>query len=305
MTQSNQTPAVTGQYLKKFQEETINQVLSQVNEYQKEGALNLPKDYSPANALKAAWFKLLETKDKNNKSVIESCSKTSIANALMKMVTEGLNVQKNQCSFIAYGNSLTMQREYFGTIALAKRYNPDIKRVTANVIYKDDDFQFEISPETGMRRVVKHAQKLENIDINKILGAYATIIFNDGTSEMEPMTISQIQKAWEMGATNGGSKAHKNFTDQMAKKTVINRLCKPYINASDDAVLVEGNNNFQNVKPKENEETLDIEAEEYNEPQLEKEPEQPKQPGQPKQEEKPKVQVQQQAQFPDDLPFDN
>ena len=64
MTQSNQTPAVTGQYLKKFQEETINQVLSQVNEYQKEGALNLPKDYSPANALKAAWFKLLETKDK-------------------------------------------------------------------------------------------------------------------------------------------------------------------------------------------------------------------------------------------------
>jgi len=273
MTQSNQAATQnqgqTSTQLKKFQEETVNRVLSQVKQYQEDGGLNLPNDYSPANALKAAWFKLLETKDKNDKSVLQSCTTTSIANALMKMATEGLSVQKNQCSFIAYGSTLTMQREYFGTIALAKRYNPDIKRITANIIYQGDDFQFEISPETGMRRVVKHIQEIDNIDTNKIKGAYATIIFTDGTSEMEPMTLSQIQKAWEMGANRGNSKAHKMFADQMAKKTVINRICKPYINSSDDAVLMSDNrlNSNQEISDKENSETLDIEAEEYKEEQ--------------------------------------
>lgn len=31
--------------------------------------------------------------------------------------------------------------------------------------------------------------------------------------------------------------AHQNFTDEMAKKTVINRLCKSIINSSDDTAL--------------------------------------------------------------------
>lgn len=35
----------------------------------------------------------------------------------------------------------------------------------------------------------------------------------------------------------GNSPAHKNFPDQMACKTVINRACKLLIRASDDAVL--------------------------------------------------------------------
>ena len=31
--------------------------------------------------------------------------------------------------------------------------------------------------------------------------------------------------------------AHQNFTDEMAKKTVINRICKSIINSSDDTAL--------------------------------------------------------------------
>ena len=56
------------------------------------------------------------------------------------------------------------------------------------------------------------------------------------------MSISQIKSAWGQGATKGSSPAHKNFTDEMAKKTVIGRACKMIINSSDDAYLFEGKN---------------------------------------------------------------
>jgi recombination protein RecT len=249
MTEITNSPAT----LRAFQEETVNQVLTQVTEYQKDGVLDLPKDYSPANALKAAWFKLLQLTDRDNKPVLEVCSKTSIANALMQMVTEGLSVSKNQCAFIAYGNTLTMQREYFGSMALAKRYNPEIKWITANVVYHGDEFEYGIDTQTGMKKILKHTQKLENINNDKILGAYATIVFHDESIEVEVMTMSQIQKAWMQGATKGNSPAHKNFADQMCKKTVISRICKPYINASDDATVV-------NQKDVNTSETIDIEA---------------------------------------------
>ena len=39
------------------------------------------------------------------------------------------------------------------------------------------------------------------------------------------------------GATKGGSPAHKNFGDEMAKKTVIGRACKILIGMSDDSAL--------------------------------------------------------------------
>ena len=54
------------------------------------------------------------------------------------------------------------------------------------------------------------------------------------------MTMEQIQKAWNQGATKGNSPAHKNFTDEMAKKSVINRCCKNFVNsAKDNDVLIE------------------------------------------------------------------
>jgi recombination protein RecT len=54
------------------------------------------------------------------------------------------------------------------------------------------------------------------------------------------MTIDQIHKAWNQGATKGGSPAHRNFPAEMCKKTVIGRACKMIINSSDDAWLYEG-----------------------------------------------------------------
>jgi recombination protein RecT len=156
------------------------------------------------------------------------------------MVLQGLSVHKKQGYFLVYGNQLSFQRSYFGTVALAKRTGEIKKEPVANIIYEGDEFVYTIDPVTGLKSIVKHDQKIENINSAKIKAAYCILQKEDGTRELEIMTIDQIRKAWAQGATKGNSPAHQNFTDEMCKKTVIGRACKMIINSSDDAWLYEG-----------------------------------------------------------------
>ena len=226
----NNQPAVV-------QKEITSQVLAKISAFEATGELKLPADYSAANALKGAMLILDELKDKNGVSVMQSCTKNSVAQALLKMVVEGLSPLKRQGYFIAYGDALTWSRSYQGSIALAKRV-ADVKDVTAHVVYEGDVFEYGINLDTGKKVVYKHDQSLENINKDKIKAAYAIVRYNNGEKETEIMTMEQVRQAWNQGATKGQSPAHKNFADEMAKKTVINRACKTPINSSTDAFLL-------------------------------------------------------------------
>ena len=210
-------------------------VLARVNQFQQAREIRLPENYSAENALKSAFLILKETVDRDKKPVLESCTKESIANTLLDMVVQGLSPVKKQCYFIAYGNKLQLSRSYQGSIVVAKRVG--LKDIVSNVIYEGDAFEYEINPETGRKRLLKHDQDFMNIDLKKIKGAYALYELTDGTKDMELMNINQIHKAWEQGAAKGNSGAHTNFTDEMCKKTVYGRACKSIINSSDDANL--------------------------------------------------------------------
>lgn len=213
-----------------------DQVLAKITAFEEAKQINLPKDYSAANALKAAWLVLQDVQTSDKKPVLEACTKQSIANALLKMVVWGLSPLKKQGDFIAYGSTLTFQPEYTGNIALAKRFG-GLKWIKANAILEGEVFEFVTEPETGRRRIIKHQQSLESLGNANIVGAYAVYELEDGTRDVEIMNKSMIEKAWNQGTMKGNSPAHKNFPDQMAIKTVINRACKLLIRGSNDAVL--------------------------------------------------------------------
>lgn len=221
-------------------ENISEQVLEKINQFQKDGGIVLPKDYSVENHLKSAWLILQSTTDRQGNNALEVCTKDSIANALLDMVLQGLAVSKKQGYFIVYGNRLEFQRSYFGTIALAKRSSGIKGEPVANVIYQGDNFVYQIDPKTARISIVKHEQKIENIDETKIVGAYALVTLADGSTNVTLMSMQQIRAAWNQGATHGNSPAHKNFAGEMAKKTVIGRACKAIINSSDDAWLYDG-----------------------------------------------------------------
>lgn len=143
------------------------------------------------------------------------------------MVTQGLSPAKTQCYFIPYGNSVKLNRSYFGTMKVVKQLS-EVKDIYVKVIYEGDDFQAE-NTETGWK-FVKHDSNWKNQD-NPIEGAYCIIKKNDGEEVMTIMTKKEIDKSW--GQSRNGS-VQKNFPQEMAKRTVINRAAKQFFNTSDD-----------------------------------------------------------------------
>ena len=77
--------------------------------------------------------------------------------------------------------------------------------------------------------------------------------------------LDEIRKAWAQGAAKGGSPAHKNFPQEMAKKTVINRACKIFVNTSTDADPLADAYNRTTANDYIGDEFVDAEAEELNE----------------------------------------
>ena len=200
--------------------------------------LVLPSDYSAENALQAAWLIILETIDTvAKKPVLESCTKPSIVNSLLRMLTQGLNPVKKQCYFIPYGGKLSCKRSYFGTMAVARRV-AGATDIYPELIYKGDEFEYEIF--RGRKVVTKHTQKLENVNVQNIIAAYCIIeFFGSQESYTEIMTINQIQRAWAKSPVRQDAEGstHKQFPDEMAKRTVVDRACKRLINSSSDRHL--------------------------------------------------------------------
>lgn len=252
--------------------DTVDIVAKRVRQFQESGQLHLPTNYSAENAMKSAWLVLQSTVDKSGKPALQVCTRDSVANALLDMVVQGLNPAKKQCYFIVYGNKLICQRSYFGSMHLVKEV-AGAKDIYAQVVYKGDDFQYEISK--GRKKIIKHVQKIENIKNENIIAAYCVIEFGDERPDYtEIMTIDQIKQSWRQSPMykDGGNGTHQKFTEEMAKKTVINRACKAFINSSND------NNLFlrafnradeeraeqevaQEVAENANSEVIDIEAE--------------------------------------------
>ena len=196
--------------------------------------INLPKKYSPGNALKAASLILQQTKDKDKRPVLDTCNPISISNCLFDMVIQGLNPAKKQCYFIAYGKTLTLMRSYHGSKAMALSRGYDM---IAEIIYKGDEIELEIV-DFG-RNIKSHSTKFENIG-GEIIGAYCKIIDSEGkTIHCEIMTKAQIETCWTKAK---GRNVHKDYPDQMAKRTVTNRAAKMINYVSDDSNL-----DFQNA----------------------------------------------------------
>jgi recombination protein RecT len=220
--------------------DVVDIVAERIMDLSKHGELHIPHNYSVANAIKAAWLTLQELRGKNGKALYEIVAKNNIANALLSMVIQGLDPNKNQCYFIIYGDKLVLQRSYFGSMALAMRVDNTIKALLPEVIYKDDVFEYE--KVKGRTVIKRHNQSLFNIDKKKIVGAYCTVVYKDGSEDNEIMSFDEIKQSWTMSKSNvidekgvlvAGSH-HEKFTAEACKKTVTNRVCKRIINSSDD-----------------------------------------------------------------------
>ena len=212
-----------------------DRVLDRINQMKTTQDLSLPRNYNASNALNAAFLELQKVQDRSHRPALEACTQDSIVKALLDMTLQGLSPAKDQCYFIVYGNELQMQRSYFGTVAAVKRLD-GVQKVRAEVVHQDDDF--EIGANDDMELVVKRFNpKFENQD-KPITGAFAIIKTDKGT-DFTVMTKKEIDQSWAQ-TRQKNNKVQQNFSQEMAKRTVLNRAAKMFINTSDDSDLLTG-----------------------------------------------------------------
>lgn len=208
---------------------------ARINKQQNQG-LDLPANYSVPNALTQALLKLQSVKTKSKKPVLQACTSTSIIQSLMDMVVQGLSPAKDQCYFIAYGNELQLRRSYFGTAAALLRLE-NITDVDAQVIYEGDQVNTSIDRHGHLVLDTENTHLDWTNQDNELIGAYAIITTADGVDHLTIMTEKQIKVSWNQSKTHD---VQNKFGSEMAKRTVLNRAGKMFINTSDDSDLLTG-----------------------------------------------------------------
>ena len=130
----------------------------------------------------------------------------------------------------------------------------NVSKVKAEVIHEGD--VFEIGSNEDMEMIVtKFEPKFENMN-KPIIGAFAMIKLEDGSINYTVMTKEEIDNSWHQSRSNI-NKVQQNFGQEMAKRTVLNRAAKMFINTSDDSDLLTGainnttENEFEREEPKE------------------------------------------------------
>lgn len=241
-------------------------VLSRVKTLESQGDLQFPSNYSPENAMKSAMLQLQELKGSKKdgyKPALAFVTPNSVANALMDMVVQGLNPAKNQGYFIVYKDKVQFQRSYHGTMAVTKRVT-GAKEVNAEAIFEGDEVNYKTK--NGKIVDLEHSQSFGNRDTKNIIGAYATVVFEDDSQNYtEIMTFKEIEEAWKQSQMVYDGKfkedgTHRRFPQEMAKKTVINRACKKLLNSSDDKSLI--THQVKESEKRQRKEVLDAEVEE-------------------------------------------
>lgn len=211
------------------QQTPSDKAIATINKYIS-GGLVLPSNYNHINAIKSSMMTIAEMKDKNGKCPLETCTPMSIQTALVDMAQKGLDVSKGQGYFSVRGNRLVFGKEYHGITTQIQRIFPNYTPIP-RVVYQGDDFEFDTDQTNGRRRLVKHTQKVENMD-NDFLCAYLYIPCRDGGQDLYIMTKKMILKAWDKSSSNS-KQTHNDFPYKMICKTIINSALAPLVSSSD------------------------------------------------------------------------
>lgn len=204
--------------------------------------LKVPVDYNFQNEMTSAMLHIANNvKSREGVPALQCCTEESIVAALRDMAIQGLSMTRNQCYAIVYANRLTLQRSYFGDIVVLKYLEPNLKP-SANVIYEGDTYEYVYDSDGDFAYLANISRKLENQD-KPIKAAYGKIV--DMTTGKIVygcvMTLNEILTAWSHAKTD---KVQKEFPQEMAKRTVLRRMIKMYINTTNNgnAYMVEAYN---------------------------------------------------------------
>lgn len=157
----------------------------------------------------------------DNSDTFKKFSPQVIMAGLLKGAYLNLDVMSGDYYLIPYSDKLNFQTSYKGQMKLVKRYSSrKISNIFAKVIREGDTFTESI--ENGVQTFSFKPIPLNNAPI---VGAFAVIVYDDKSVVYDVMNKDEIETTRKHSKAANGD-AWKSFYNEMAKKTVIRRLCK-------------------------------------------------------------------------------
>lgn len=176
----------------------------------------LPKDFNRERFVQNCLSVL------NEKPELTKINAAELQAGLLKGAYLGLDFFKNECYLIPYGNKVKFQTDYKGETKFVKKYAiRPIHEIYAKIVRDGDLFEEKIID--GKPSIEFRPKPFNN---GEIVGAFAVVLYKDGGMNYEVMTSNAINSVRSSYSKMSNSGAWKNSWDEMAKKTVLRRLCK-------------------------------------------------------------------------------
>jgi recombination protein RecT len=150
----------------------------------------------------------------------------SLLGACMKAAQDGLMLDGREAALVVFGQKIQYM-PMIGGILKKLRNSGDLLTISANVVFEKDIFDFTL----GDDEKISHKPYLGRLK-GDIIAVYAIAKTKDGGVYREVMTIDQVEKVRASSRASGAGPWTQWF-DEMAKKTVIRRLCKRLPSSAD------------------------------------------------------------------------
>lgn len=174
----------------------------------------LPQDFNKDRFVQNALALL------NDNKAIGSYKPQLIMQGLLKGAYLGCDFFNKEAWLIPYGQDLQFQLSYKGEVKLAKKYSTKpIAEIYARVVRQGDEFQEKIvdgKPTIDFKPI--------NFNTGAIIGAFAIVLYQDGTMNYDVMSVNEIENTRKNSSKSGN--VWKNYYEEMCRKTVLKRLCK-------------------------------------------------------------------------------
>ena len=144
-----------------------------------------------------------------------------IKHGLMRGAYLGLDALNQEMYLIPYKNVLNFMPSYKGMVKMAQKYaTRPIKTIYAKCVREGDEFEEVIH--NGEPSINFKALPFNS---NEIIGVFAVCQYKDGGMVYEVMSRADVEQCRKSSKAKN-SPAWNSFWSEMAKKTVLRRLCK-------------------------------------------------------------------------------
>lgn len=164
----------------------------------------------------------------DRKSLLSSC---------MRAAQDGLMLDGREAALVTYGDKV-QYLPMVGGILKKLRQSGQLLSISANVVYEKDAFDYELGDEER----IKHKPFLG--DRGRPIAVYAVARTIEGGIYREVMSVGEVESIRNRSRA-GKDGPWKNNWSEMARKTVIRRICKRLPSSSDlDSVLLADNEHY-------------------------------------------------------------